>query len=325
MLRRNFIAMIGGSALAWPSLARAQQAGQKVWRVAYLYPGSLADPADHAVFDVFRAEMKALGYVEGKNLIIDDRSAEGKFERLPAFLTELIALHPDVIVAIATPAIAAAQRATSTIPVIMAPATDPVGSGFVKSFTRPGGNITGMANMMGDAVGKGVELLHTIVPSARRIAVLMSSNSTHPQQFELADTAMKTLGLEAIRVPAPAPSDLEGAFETMKQQHCDALFVLGDVTRPSIPTLAAKAGLPAVYQSGPFVALGALASYHPKIEAIYIKVAQYVDKILKGANPAEYPVEQPVIFELVVNLKTAAALGVTIPDTVLARADRVIE
>src|SRR5262245_41395547 len=128
MLRRNFIAMIGGGALAWPSLARAQQTGHKIWRVAYLYPGSLADPADHAVFDVFRAEMKALGYAEGKNLVIDDRSAEGKLDRLPPFLTELIALHPDVIVAVTTPAIAAAQRATSSIPIIMAPATDPVGS-----------------------------------------------------------------------------------------------------------------------------------------------------------------------------------------------------
>lgn len=161
MLRRSFIRMIGSSALAWPWLASAQQTSRKVWRVAYLYPSSLANPADRTVFDVFRDEMRSLGYIEGKNLIIDDRSAEGRLERLPSFLTELIALRPDAIVAVTTPAIAAAQRASSTIPIIMAPATDPVGSGFVKSFTRPGGNITGMANMAGDAVGKGVELLHT--------------------------------------------------------------------------------------------------------------------------------------------------------------------
>ena len=325
MLRRNFIKAIAYTTAAWPYIAMGQQSVNKTWRVAYLYPGSLADPADHAVFDVFRAEMKALGYIEGKNLVIDDRSAEGRLERLPVFLTELIALHPDVIVAITTPAIAAAQRATSTIPIIMAPATDPVGSGFVKSYSRPGGNITGMANMMGDAVGKGVELLHTIVPSAKRIAVLTSNNPTHPQQYELAEAALKSSGLVAIRVSAPTPTDLEPAFERMKQENCEALFVLGDVTRPTIPVLASKAGLPAVYQSGPFVPLGALASYHPKIEAIYIKVAQYVDRVFKGANPAEYPVEQPVIFELAVNLKTAAALGLTIPDSVLARADRVIE
>ncbi|WGR73586.1 MULTISPECIES: ABC transporter substrate-binding protein [unclassified Bradyrhizobium] len=325
MLRRNFIWMIGNSALAWPWLARAQQTSRKVWRIAYLYPGSLADPADHAVFDVFRGEMKTLGYTEGKNLVIDDRSAEGRLERLPSLLTELIALRPDAIVAVTTPAIAAAQRATSTIPIIMAPATDPIGSGFVKSFARPGGNITGMANMIGDAVGKGVELLHTILPSAKRIAVLTSGNPTHPQQYELAETAMKALGLVAVRVPALTPSDLEPAFETMKRENCDAIFVLGDATRPAIATLAAKSRIPAVYQSGPFMSLGGLASYHPKIEAIYIKVAQYVDRIFKGANPAEYPVEQPVIFELAVNLKTAAALGMTIPDSVLARADKVIE
>jgi putative ABC transport system substrate-binding protein len=321
--RRNFIRAIGCTTAAWPWIAAAQQS--KVWRVAYLYPGSLANPADHAIFDVFRSEMATLGYVEGKNLIIDDRSADGKLERLPPFLTELIALRPDVIVAITTPAIAAAQRATSTIPIIMAPATDPIGSGFVKSFARPGGNITGMANMVGDAVGKGIELLHTIVPSSKRVAVLMSNNSTHPQQYQLAEAALRSLGLAAIRVMAPTPADLDAAFETMKQENCDALFVLADVTRPAIVTLAAKSKLPAVYQSAPFMPLGGLASYHPSLDAIFRKVAQYVDRIFKGADPAGFPVEQPVIFELAVNLKTAASLGLTIPDSILARADKVIE
>lgn len=324
MLRRNFIRMLGSTVLVWPALATGQTR-KKVWRVAYLYPGSLANPADHAVFDVFRAEMKRLGYVEGQTLIIDDRSAEGKLERLPAFLTELIGLNPDVIVAVTTPAIAAAQRATSTIPIIMAPATDPIGSGFIKSFSHPGANITGMANMVGDSVGKAVELLHTIVPSAKRIAVLTSNNPTHPEQHQLAKIAANTLGLSTVQVVAPTLEDLEAAFEKMKQESCDAVIVLGDVTRPTIPGLAAKSKLPAVYQSSPFLALGALASYHPKIEGIYVKVAQYVDRIFKGANPADYPVEQPVVFELGVNLKTAAALGITIPDSVLARADRIIE
>lgn len=324
MLRRNFIQILAGPVLVWPSLATGQTK-KKVWRVAYLYPGSLSNPADHAVFDVFRQEMKRLGYIEGQNLVIDDRSAEGRLDRLPAFLTDLIGLNPDVIVAITTPAIAAAQRATSSIPIIMAPATDPVGSGFIKSFAHPGGNITGMANMMGDSVGKAVELLHAIVPSAKRIAVLTSNNPTHPEQYQLAKAAANTLGLPAIQAAAPTPDDLEAAFETIKRERCDALFVLGDVTRPTIPSLAAKSKLPTVYQSGPFVPLGALASYHPKIEAIYVKVAQYADRIFKGANPADYPVEQPVVFELAVNLKTAAELGVTIPDSVLARADRVIE
>jgi putative ABC transport system substrate-binding protein len=155
--------------------------------------------------------------------------------------------------------------------------------------------------------------------------VLTSNNPTHPQQYELAQTATKALGLVAIHVPALTPSDLEPAFETMKQEHCDALFVLADATRPAIPTLAARSRLPAIYQSSPYMSLGGLASYHPQLEAIFRKVAHYVDRIFKGTDPAEYPVEQPVFFELAVNLKTAASLGVTSPASVLARADKVTE
>jgi putative ABC transport system substrate-binding protein len=325
MKRREFIALLGGAVAAWPWIAIAQQSSNKVWRIAHVYPGKLDNPPDRALYDVFRGELRELGYIEGKNLVIDQRSADGKLERLPSFLSELIALRPDVIVAIATPAIAAAQRATSTIPIIMAPATDPIGSGFVKSLARPGGNITGMANQVGDAIGKGVELLHTVLPFAKRIAVLMSNNPTHPQQYELAEVAIESLGLAAFRVVAPAPGDLEQAFETMKKENCDALFVLADVTRPTIVTLAARSRIPAIYQGSTFVPLGGLASYSPSLEAIYRKVAQYVDRIFKGADPAEFPVEQPVVFELALNLKTAASLGITIPDSVMARADKVIE
>ena len=325
MLRRDFIRAIGYSTLAISYDAAAQTSPNKVWRIAYLYPGSLAAAADRAIFDVFRGEMASLGYFEGKSLIIDDRSAERKLERLPSFVTELISLRPDVIVAITTPAIAAAQKATSTIPIIMAPAVDPIGSGFVKSLAHPGGNITGMAAMAGDAVGKAVELLHDILPSARRIAVLMSNNPSHPWHSGLAEAAIKSLGLTPVPVLAPTPNDLEQAFETMKKENCDALFVLADVTRPAIAALAAKSRIAAVYQSSPYVPLGGLASYHPSIEAIYRKAAQYCDKIFKGADPAELPVEQPVIFELALNLKTAASLGLNFPDSVLARADRVIE
>ena len=233
MKRRVFIGVIGGAAIAWPLVALAQQSAGKVWRVAYLYPGTLDNPPDRALFDAFRAEMRELGYIEGKNLVIDNRNAEGKAERLPSLVSELIALRPDVIVAVATPAIAAAQHATSTIPIVMAPATDPVGSGFIKSLAHPGGNITGMANMFGDAIGKSVELLHAIVPSAKRIAVLMSTNPTHPQQYELVEIAAKTLGLAVVRVMAPTPGDLEQAFDRMRQENCDALFVLADPTRPN--------------------------------------------------------------------------------------------
>lgn len=324
MKRRQFITLLGGAAATWPLAARAQQSS-KIWRVAHVYPGKYDNPPDHAMYDVFRGELRELGYVEGKNLVIDQRSAEGKLERLPSFLAELIALHPDVIVAVTTPAIAAAQSATSTIPIIMAPATDPIGSGFVKSLARPGGNITGMANMNGDSVGKVIEILHAVVPSANRIAVLLSNNPTHPQQYELAEIAIRRLGLAAVRVVAATPGDLEQAFETMKNENCDGLFVLADVTRPAIVALAARSRMPTIYQSGVFVPLGGLASYSPKLEATFVKVAQYVDRIFKGADPAELPVEQPVIFELALNLKTAASLGLTFPDIVLARADKVIE
>jgi putative ABC transport system substrate-binding protein len=269
--------------------------------------------------------MRELGYIEGKNLVIDNRNADGKAERLPSLVSELIAIRPDVIVAVATPAIAAAQHATSTTPIVMAPATDPVGSGFIKSLAHPGGNITGMANMFGDAIGKSVELLHAIVPSAKRVAVLMSTNPTHPQQYELVEIAAKTLGIAVVRVMAPMPGDLEQAFDRMRYENCDALFVLADPTRPTIVSLAAKAKMPTIYQFSNFVDLGGLASYGAELKPIYRKVAQYVDKIFKGANPAELPVEQPIVFEFALNLKTAAALGLTIPDNVLVRANKVID
>jgi putative tryptophan/tyrosine transport system substrate-binding protein len=324
MQRREFITFIG-STVAWPLVARAQQSSAKVWRVAYLYPGSFDNPVDRATFDVFRAEMRELGYVEGKNLVIDTRTAEGKAERLPSLTNELISLRPDVIVAIATPAIAAAQHATLTIPIVMTPATDPVGSGFIKSLAHPGGNITGVANMFGDSIGKSVELLHTILPSAKRIAVLMSTNPTHPQQYALVEGAAKTLDLVVVPVLAPTPADLEQAFNKMGQEKCDALFVLADPTRPTIISLAAKTKIPALYQFSAFVDLGGLASYGASLPPLWRKAAAYVDKIFRGADPAELPVEQPVVFELALNLKTAASLGLTIPDGVMARADKIIE
>ena len=309
MRRREFVTLVARAAALWPSMAIAQQPAGKVWRIAYLHPETLDHPAARALFDTFCAEMRALGYIEDKNLVIDSRNGEGKAERLPSLVTELIARRPDVIVAVATPTIAAAQRATSTIPIVMAPATDPVRSGFIKSLAHPGGNITGMANMFGDAVGKSVELLHSILPSAKRIAVLMSTNPTHPQQYELVEIAAKTFDLTVVRVMAPTPDDLEQAFDRMRQENCDALFVLADPTRPKIVSLAAKTRLPAFYQLSTFVDLGGLASYGPDLKPVYRKVAHYVDKIFKGANPAELPVEQPIVFEFALNAKPPRRLA----------------
>jgi putative ABC transport system substrate-binding protein len=182
-----------------------------------------------------------------------------------------------------------------------------------------------MTNMFSDATAKSVEVLHTLLPSARRIAVLMSSNPIHPREYELAAAAARQLGLAVIPVTAPTPADLEQAFERMTEAHCDALFVLADATRPAIVALAAKSKMPTIYQFSNFVELGGLVSYGPDVKRIFAKVAHYVDKVFKGADPADLPVEQPVVFELALNLKAAASLGLIVPDSLMARADRVIE
>jgi ABC-type uncharacterized transport system substrate-binding protein len=318
MRRREFIQLVGSAALSWPFSATAQS---KIWRVAVL----VASSGIPAVEEAFRQQLKEFGYVEGKNLAIEIRRANGDYQRLQALAQELITFKPDVIVAVATPSIAAAQRATATVPIVMSPATDPIGSGFVKTFARPGGNITGVANMYGDVMGKSVETLHELLPAAKKVGVLMSSNTTHPAQYELARAALQSLGASAVPALAPTPAELPAAFRKMTEAQCDALFVLADPFRPTIVSLAASARIPAVYQYREFVDAGGLASYGASVPAMYKKAAQYVHKIFKGANASELPVEQPTTFELVINLKTAKTLGLTVPPSLLARADEVIE
>jgi putative ABC transport system substrate-binding protein len=266
-----------------------------------------------------------LGYVEGKNLIIDKRQAEGRNDHLPALVGELIALRPDVLVTIATPAIAAAQRATSTIPIVMTPATDPIGSGFVKSFAHPGGNITGLANMYGDTTAKIFDVISTILPSARKIAVLMSSNPTHPGLYEVSRAAAHAVGLSTVPILAPTPADLERAFQDIGKEQCDAVFVLADPIRLKIVDLANAVPIPAICQISELVEVGALASYGPSLSTMFRRSAQYVDRILKGAVPADMPVEQPTKFDLVLNLKTAKLLKLSIPEAVILQADKLIE
>jgi putative ABC transport system substrate-binding protein len=321
--RREFMSLLGGAAAAWPLAARAQQ--EKIWRIGYLTPGFLDSRTSAALLDTLRQQLSSLGYTEGKNLIIDQRAAEGRNDRLPALANELVALHPNVIVAVATPAIAAAQRATSTIPIVMTPSTDPVGSGFVKSFAHPGGNITGLANMFGDLTAKSLEVLHSIAPEAKKIAVLMSSNPTHPPLYEVASTAAQIIGLSTVPVTAAGATDLDRAFQEIRRANCDAVFVLADPLRPAIVSLATAARIPAIYQYSEFVEVGGLVSYGPNLTSIWTRSAQYVDKIFKGADPADLPVEQPTRFELVLNLKTAKSLGLSIPDAIIFRADKVIE
>ena len=322
MQRRRFLAALAGAAAVPPVTGWAQRA--KTWRIGYLMPGFIMGP-DLKLFEVFRQELNRLGYVEGKNLIIDKRQAEGRNDRLPGLVSELIALQPDVLVTIATPAIAAAQRGTSTIPIVMTPATDPIGSGFVKSFARPGGNITGLANMYGDTTAKIFDVISTVLPSAKKIAVLMSSNPTHPGLYEVSRVAADTVALSTVPIVAPTPADLERAFQDIRKERCDAVFVLADPIRLKIVDLANEVPIPAIYQISEFVEAGALVSYGPSLSVMFRRSAQYVDRIFKGETPADMPVEQPTKFELVLNLKTAKLLNLSIPEGIILLADKLIE
>jgi putative ABC transport system substrate-binding protein len=272
-----------------------------------------------------RGTLRSLGYDEGKNLVIDFREANGHYAELPKLLAEVIALHPDVIVAEGTPAIAAAQQLTSTIPIVMAPSTDPVGSGFVKSFARPGGNITGVANMFGDLTTKTLDIIRLVFPDVKKIGILTSANPTHPPLARLAIQAAGAIGISAESFVAPNPEDVEKAFADMKAANCEIVYVLADPLRPTLPALAAKYGLPAVYQVNSYPKLGGLMSYGPDIQSLFIGAAHYVDRILKGGSPADMPIEQPTKFVFVINLRTAKAMNLIIPERVLLMADEVIE
>jgi ABC-type uncharacterized transport system substrate-binding protein len=273
----------------------------------------------------FRDAFKEKGYYEGKNLIIELRAAKGRYSLLPDLVAELVALRPHVIIAEATPAIAAAQRATSTIPIIMSPSTDPIGSGFIKSFAKPGGNITGVANMFADLTAKTLESIRLIFPKARKIGVLTSNNPTHPAFVDVVVKAADAIGISAERFVAPNPEDLERAFADMHAAECEVVYVLADPPRRALPSIALKYRLPTVFQVTNYPDMGGLMAYGPDIKALFVLAAEYVDRILKGAVPADLPVEQPTKFELVINVQTAKALQIAIPEQALLLADRVIE
>ena len=320
--RREFITLLGGAA-AWSSATWAQQ---RIWRVAFLTPASVSDVISVINFAAFQAKLRELGYSDGKNLVIDVRRAEGDFSRLPTLAADLVALRPDVILAASTPAVSAAGGATSSIPIVMGPTADPIGSGFIKSLARPGGNITGVSIMSADLSGKSLEFLAAILPDARRIAVLRSANPVHTVLLEEVRAAALGLGLVIVPVMASNAADLDAAFATMAKERYDGLVVLADPRLTArIPDLAAAAHMPAIYQFREFANFGGLLGYGPNLSELFRRAAVYVDKIFKGANPAELPVEQPTKFELVINLKTAKALGLEVPPTLLARADEVIE
>jgi putative ABC transport system substrate-binding protein len=313
--RRAFIV----GSLAAISLARA--ASTKVWRIA-LVTSSPGAP----ILNWIRTSLTSSGYEQGRDFVIDFREANGRYGALPALVDELIALKPDLIIAEATPAVAAAQKATTTIPIIMAPSTDPIGSGFVRSFTHPGGNITGVANMFGDSTTKTLDIIRSTFPSAKKIGVLISNNPTHPPLLELTVRAAATLGISASGFVAKNPEDLDAAFAQMKAANCEAVYVLADPPRPALPGIALKARLPTIFQVSSYVTLyDGLMSYGPNIRSLFTMAADYAVRIMKGADPKELPVEQPTTFDFVINLRTARAMGIAIPENVLVMADQIIE
>jgi putative ABC transport system substrate-binding protein len=328
MDRRTFLAGTSAVVLAAPLAAEAQPVG-KLPRVGLLSPGSSSDPLVQPYLDVFRRGLRDLGYVEGQSIIIEYRWAEGQYERLPDLATELVRLKVDVIVAVAV-AVRAAKQATQTIPIVMASADDPVATGLVASLARPGGNITGLSIIAHDLVGKQLQLLRDLVPNVSRVAVLWNpANRSHGPQLREAETAAQALGAQLYPLEAQGPGEIDRAFATMTRERVGALLVLLDsmllFQRERIADLAAKNRLPALYGLRWHAEAGGLMSYGANQLVQTRRVASYVDKILKGAKPGDLPIEQPTKFELVINLKTAKALGLTIPPALLGRADEVIQ
>jgi putative ABC transport system substrate-binding protein len=318
---------VGGIArpLRLPLPAAKARVG-RIWRIGYLSPAALSDAGPASLLLAFRRRLAELGYREDRNVVIDARSAEGDFARLPRLAAELASRAPDVIVAAATSAVLAARRVTTSIPIVIASAADPVANGFVKSLARPGGNITGLSNVAPDLMARTLDLLRVIVPTASRIAVLMSANPSHLSVLKEARAAAQTLEAKIVAVTAAVPGDLDEAFATMAKLRCDTLVVPADARLDlEIVDRAAAARLPAVYQFRELVEGGGLVSYGPSFVDLFSRAAAYVDHIFKGASPAELPVEQPTKLDLVINLGTARALGLEIPAKVLALADEVIE
>ena len=314
---------LGAAAGSRSSLAQPQG---KIWRVGILSPTSASLSSSNA--NAFLKRMRELGYIEGKNLVVEWRFADGRLERLPGLAAELVQLKVDVIVVQSSAAISAAQKATTTIPIVMTSAGDPVRSGFVKSLARPGGNITGLSIMSGDTGAKLLELLRSVVPKLSRVAMLTPSATYGAMLQSVQATAQKT-GVKTLVAEASTPQEIENAFSMMVREKADAVIVGSPTTfaqqHRQIAELALKYRMPSMFQDRVTAENGGLISYGQKITDLYERSATYVDKILKGAKPGDLPVEQPVSFELVVNLKTAKALGLTIPQTILVRADEVIE
>ena len=328
MQRREFITLLGSAAVAWPLGVRAQQPSPKARRIGFLTRYS--DASVSAQIDAFRQGLQDLGWLEGKSINIEYRNADGQVDRLPALAAELVALNVEVIVTVDTPPTQAAKQATSTIPIVIAVSADPVGAGLVASLAHPGGNITGMSLLAPETDQKTLELLKETFPKTRRVAMIFDpKNQGMLLRVKATKTAALKLAIEIQSIPALSPNELAGALTAAAQDPPDALIVLSPIYaayRNEVGDFATKTRVPLSFDtSGLAGEAGALLSYGADLSALFRRAATFVDKILKGAKPADLPIEQPTKFELVINLKTAKALGLAVPPSLLTRADKVIE
>ena len=326
MKRREFITLIGGGVAAWP-LAVGAQTPPKIPRVGFI-AGSNPAATEHTV-GAFQQRLRELGYVEGQTIVLEVRWAEGRMERIPELVAELVGLKMDVLMTAVSQAALAAKKATQTIPIVMI-ASDPVALGLVASLARPGGNVTGLSYFNEAIVAKRLELLKEFVPGLVRVAVLRNPLvAPHANFWQETEVAARTLGVALQPLDVRGPENFEAAFAAATRGNAQALIAFDDsltvAYRPRIAALAANSRLPAIYGFREFPDDGGLMSYGPSFADLFRRAATYVDKILKGAKPADLPVEQPTKFELVINRKTANALGLTVPPTLLAQADDVIE
>ncbi len=323
MPRRAFMALVSGALLVAPLAARAQQAG-KIPRIGFLRAG----PPPKSWVEGFQQGLRDLGYVEGQNIVTEYRFTDGSTGQLPDLVGELLRLKVDVIVASATAAAQAAENLTRTVPIVFAGINDPVGSGLVSNLSRPGKNITGTSLMSVDLLAKRVELLKEVVPQLSRLAALgVPADPSYALQVKATETGARALGVQLDLIAVRSPNDFETAFKVARKAQAliqfEAVFLTTHRTR--LLELAVRNRLPAVYGLRDWVDGGGLMAYGPSFPEVYRRAAVYVDKILKGAKPGDLPVEQPTKFELVINLKTAKALGLTIPPSLLQRADEVIQ
>jgi len=326
MQRREFITLVGGAAAAWPIVTRAEQPA-RLPAIGFL--GSATPSAAPEGAAAFVQRLNELRWVVGSTVAIEYRWAEGRNDRFVEFAAEFVRLKVDAIVTSGTPSVLALMQAKSSIPIVFVAVGDPVANGLVKSLARPGGNVTGLSNQTRDLAGKRVEILREVIPGLRRLAILANvGNDAVVLEMRDAQAAARTLGYEVATLEIRRSEDIAPAFETLRDR-ADAIYIVIDalvvINRVSINTLALNARLPTMHAFRESVEAGGLISYGPNFPELWRRSAEYIDKILRGAKPADIPVEQPTKFDLVINLKTAKALGLSVPPALLARADDVIE